>query len=128
MKNNLHLFTLLSAIFLFISCSTEEVNQNDDLLGVWEKSYFDSNSERTLKLVFGTGNTGLEINSMVSKSGEKISNVFDFEWKVNDNKVTLIENDAIHAIYTLNSKEELVLNTEEDKILVKVSEDYMKYY
>jgi hypothetical protein len=79
-------------------------------------------------LVFGPNNTGLRIHSNVFDSGEVISVATSFDWNLNDNKVRLSENDIFEDIYLINSDGKLVLSTEDDLLLDKVSNDYSPYY
>ncbi|HEX9827533.1 MAG TPA: hypothetical protein VGA80_13120 [Flavobacteriaceae bacterium] len=128
MKKNLKLLSILLFISFFSSCSKDEINQNSELLGVWERSDHSANSTNTYRLVFGPNNTGLRIHSNVFDSGEVISVATSFDWNLNDNKVRLSENDIFEDIYLINSDGKQVLSTEDDLLLDKVSNDYSPYY
>ena len=124
MKN---LFTFLATLFIIsttTSCSKDDIDQNIDLLGVWERNDFTDNS--TYRLVFGSSNTGLKMYANESSSGEISSSASSFNWEVIDNKVTVSEDDASQNIYIINSDGQLVLNS--NLHFEKVSDDYSKYY
>jgi len=128
MKKFSHLLTYLFVISFFTSCSTEELSQNTDLIGVWETADLGENVTSTFRLVFGADNTGLKMTSTEYKSGEIVSYASSFNWIETDNRVTLSENDLPHDTYILNLEGRLVLSTSDDIILDKVSDDYSQYY
>ncbi len=128
MKKHLLLLTTLIVISFFTSCTTEEIYQNTNLLGVWETSALSTNSTETHTLVFGDKNTGLSIHKSISSSNEITSSVTSFNWNINDNVVTVVEDDTPEKIFVLNSEGQLVLSGSQDLLLEKVSNDYSKYY
>lgn len=124
------LLTLSCVITLsfLTSCSKEEINQDIDLLGVWETTNISENSADTYALVFGTNNTGLRISASEFNSGEVISNAVPFNWTISDDIVILLDDETSQNTYIINDEGELVLSTSEDLRLEKVSNDYSKYY
>ena len=122
----LTLSCVLTLSFL-TSCSKEEMDQNIDLLGVWEQSDSTENSTDIYKLVFGTGNTGLRISASEFNSGEIISNAVPFNWTIDD-QVVLLDDETSQNTYIINDEGQLVLNSSEGLRLEKVSNDYSKYY
>jgi hypothetical protein len=130
MKKHLQLLTVLIVISFFTSCSTEDVNENTNLLGVWESSNLITNSTETKKqtLVFGDNNTGLSIQTTVSNPSESISSAISFKWEANDEVIMLIEDSMLQKTYVINSEGKLVLSNSQDLRLEKVSDDYSKYY
>ena len=129
MKKHLKLLLASLAIFAFVSCSSNDDDQNFDLLGVWESTVSDTNSVSTFNLVFGESNTGLTINSVVNGELE-ISSINTFRWELKGITVTLEDIDTDDKVYTLNTEGQLVLTTSDNQtvILDKVSDDYAKYY
>ncbi|MDN3665725.1 hypothetical protein ACFFU1_17245 [Algibacter miyuki] len=129
MKKHLKLLLASLAIFAFVSCSSNDDDQNFDLLGVWESTVSDTNSVSTFNLVFGESNTGLTINSVVNGELE-ISSINTFRWELKGITVTLEDIDTDDKVYTLNTEGQLVLMTSDNQtvILDKVSDDYAKYY
>lgn len=125
MKKHLQLLTTLIVISFFTSCSTEEINQNSNLLGVWESS---ANSTETQTLVFGDNNTGLNIQTSVSHSSESTSSATSFKWESNNEVITLLEDNISQKTFIINNKGQLVLSNSQDLRLEKVSDDYSKYY
>ncbi len=121
------LFTLSCVITLpfLISCSKDDINQDVDLLGVWETN---QNSTGIYTLVFGNDNTGLRITKSEFDSGEIVSNAIPFNWKVNDKEVMLLDDEIAQNIYIINDKGELVLSSSKDLRLEKISNHYSKYY
>ncbi len=126
MKNLYTFFAILIIISATTSCSKDDIDQNNNLLGVWERNDFSDNSG--YKLVFGSDNTGLEIYVTESSSGEITSSASPFKWEVIDNMVTVIANDTSQEIYKINSEGKLVLSTAENSSFNKVSDDYSQYY
>ena len=124
MKNLFTFFAVLLMVSTITSCSKDEINQNTDLLGVWERNDF--NDDSTYRLVFGTSNTGLKMYVKESSSGEVTSSAAPFNWEAIDNKVTILEDDIFQDIYVINSEWQLVLNN--NLRFNKVSDDYLKYY
>ncbi|MEP5340392.1 MAG: hypothetical protein ABJL44_05945 [Algibacter sp.] len=123
----LTLSCVLTLSFL-TSCSEDEINQDVDLLGVWETTDISENSIDTYMLVFGTDNTGLRISESEFNSGEIISNAIPFNWTINDKVVMLLDDETSKNTYVINDEGQLVLSTSEDLRLEKVSNDYSKYY
>ncbi len=128
MKINLRLFTFFIILSLCMSCSKDEVSQNTNLLGVWERISFDADATNTYLLIFGQDQTGLRIHRSEGASGEVTSMTDSFDWKAIDDIVTLSENNNVKEVYVINSEGNLVLNTLEDLPLDKISDDYSRYY
>ena len=128
MKNFSHLLTCLLVISFFTSCSTEEVDQNTNLTGVWELASTSENATSIFRLVFGADNQGLKINNTDYKSGEVLSSSSSFNWIESNDKVILSEDDLITETYILNQEGRLILSTSDDVILDKVSDDISQYY
>lgn len=127
MKIYLQLFTVFIFITSITSCTKDEVNQDINLLGVWEISNSTDDATNKHTLVFGENNTGLNINASEFVSGEKISSASAFDWEMNGNTITLFEDDAILTIQIINSEGEVYLNYQ-DLYLIKISDDYSSYY
>ncbi|MFI1743729.1 hypothetical protein [Thalassobellus sediminis] len=128
MKKHLLLLTTLIVVSFFTSCTTEEINQDTNLLGVWESTSLNVNSTETHKLIFGDKNTGLSIQETISISSEIISSATSFNWNVNDDVVTIVEDNITQKTFIINSEGQLVLSSSQDLRLNKVSDDYSKYY
>ncbi|WNH07883.1 hypothetical protein [Thalassobellus suaedae] len=128
MKKHLQLLTTLIVISFFASCSTEEINQDSNILGVWESSDLSADSTKTQTLVFGDNNTGLSIQSNVYSTSETTSSATAFKWQANDEVITLVEDGISQKTFILNSEGQLILSSSQDLRLEKVSDDYSKYY
>lgn len=126
MKIHLRLFAVFVSIFLLISCSKDNVDKHNDLLGVWERTELNTDFTNTFTLVFGSNNTGLKIYKNVTSDGET-SSANSFNWKAIGKKVTLLENNS-EETYIISNEGELVLSTSNDFFLIKVSDDYSSYY
>lgn len=113
---------------LFTSCSTDEINENEDLLGVWKFTTVNENSTDNFILVFGDNNKGILILDNEFKSGEIISSAIPFSWKINDRMVTLLDVETSQNTYIINELSELVSSNSIDFRLMKVSNDYSKFY
>ncbi|WP_242203669.1 hypothetical protein [Aestuariivivens insulae] len=124
MKTILNLTVVLIFVSLFASCSKEDINQDDNLLGVWETSISNTASVKTHTLVFGEDNTGLSIET--NKVGsEMTSSAVPFNWVKSNKEVRLLDNGST---YTINAEGQLVSSTSSNLHFVKISKDYSKYY
>ena len=121
-------FILFISIVIF-SCSNESYDlQSVELTGVWEQIDSDANSTKVYRLVFGSDQTGLKINTVTYDSGEVNSSASAFSWTIYDTVITLSENDITKKIYVINSEEKVFLMTEDNLRLDKISDDYSQYY
>lgn len=118
----------LLIISFFTSCSTEEIYQDNDILGVWELSSFNDDATDTFTLVFGKNNSGLRISDSEFNSGETISNAVPFSWEKNDRVIKLLDIETAQNTYVITEDSQLVSNTVQDLRLIKVSSDYSKFY
>ncbi|WP_158848404.1 hypothetical protein [Algibacter sp. L1A34] len=129
MKKSLKLFTSFLVVFLFISCSSKDDNENTDLLGVWQTNEVLAEKTTTFTLVFGENNTGLSIYAVVNNTGEETSSLEPFSWELNGKVVTLLDIDTTDNNYEINDDGQLVLNgSGEVIILEKISDNYSQYY
>lgn len=129
MKKSLKLFTSFLVVFLFISCSSKDDNENTDLLGVWQTNEVSAEKTTTFTLVFGENNTGLSIYAVVNNTGEETSSLEPFIWELNGKVVTLLDIDTTDNNYEINDDGQLVLNgSGEVIILEKISDNYSQYY
>ncbi|MCL5129524.1 hypothetical protein [Algibacter sp. L4_22] len=129
MKKSLKLFTSFLVVFLFISCSSKDDNENTDLLGVWQTNEVLAEKTTTFTLVFGENNTGLSIYAVVNNTGEETSSLEPFSWELNGKVVTLLDIDTTDNNYEINDDGQLVLNgSGEVIILEKISNNYSQYY
>ncbi len=126
MKSLFNFFTILIIISATTSCSKDDIDQKDNLVGVWERNDFIDNTG--YKLVFGSDNTGLKIHVTESSTGEIASSASPFEWELADNVVTIVTNDISQETYRINPEGQLVLSTAENSSFNKVSDDYSQYY
>ncbi|WP_223551580.1 hypothetical protein [Aestuariivivens sp. NBU2969] len=120
MKHSLNLLTAFILILSFTSCSQEEVQQDVDLLGIWENMA----STKTYTLVFGQNNAGLSIETY-SNGSEISSSAIPFNWIINNKEVLLLDGATPQGTYVINDEGQLVSS---DLQFVKVSSDYSKYY
>lgn len=125
MKNLSVVSTIIFIVLLTISCSKD---QNEKLIGVWER--MDSNENFNDKLVFGKDHTGLNIHSTFGASGEVASSVKIFIWSIKDNNLIISESEITTSAetYTINFEKELISKTSKEINFEKVSNDYLKYY
>ncbi len=124
MKKHLQVFITITLIFFLGSCSTEEIGQNNDLVGLWERIDFNDNSG--YQLVFNADNTGIRIYKEVEE-GNIISSANSFNWQTTDNKVTLLQGDTSLVSYMINSKKQLVLSLDDNLPFKKVSNNTSSY-
>ena len=131
MKRNLKLLTSLLVIFLFMSCSSDndDNDENSILLGVWQTSEVTAEATTTFTLVFGDNNTGLSIYAIETNTGEETSSLEPFNWELNGKVVTLLDMDAFGNSYEINEDGQLVLTSSAGVVtLDKISDDYSDYY
>ncbi|WP_339917712.1 hypothetical protein [Yeosuana marina] len=106
------------------SCSTEEIGQNNDIVGVWQR--VDYNDNTGYQLVFKADNTGIRIYTEVEED-KIISSANSFNWQTIDNTVTLLQGDISLVSYIINSEKQLVLSLEDNLPFNKVSNNTSTY-
>ncbi|WP_242093220.1 hypothetical protein [Aestuariivivens sediminicola] len=122
MRTYLKLVVGITLLFLFSSCTKEDIHPDHNVLGVWETTV----SDNTYILVFGENNTGLHIETNVNDS-EGASSAVPFNWIRNNKDVVTTDANAMQRSYIMNADGQLVLNTANLSYL-KVSNDYGRYY
>ncbi|MFI1771570.1 hypothetical protein [Thalassobellus citreus] len=127
MKKHIQFLATLIIISFFTSCSSEDINDSTNLLGVWESNDLSANSTEIQTLVFGDNNTGLNIQRSVNSPDEMASSAVPFKWEANNEVITLMDDES-QKTFILNSEGQLVLSNSQDLRLEKVSDDYSKYY
>lgn len=129
MRKIILVLTCILTLPALISCSSDDVNEDLDVLGVWENVIINAESTNTLTLVFGKNSTGLKISSETFSTDEIISSSVAFNWEKNNEEVIIVlEGETTQSAYLLNSEGQLVLSSSGDMLLDKVSDDYSKYY
>tara|TARA_R110001592_G_scaffold328060_2_gene609429 strand:+ start:2125 stop:2499 length:375 start_codon:yes stop_codon:yes gene_type:complete len=124
MKKHLNIFITIILIFFLASCSTEEIGQNNDIVGVWQR--VDYNDNTGYQLVFKADNTGIRIYTEVEED-KIISSANSFNWQTIDNTVTLLQGDISLVSYIINSEKQLVLSLEDNLPFNKVSNNTSTY-
>lgn len=127
MKRLITKLSLVALLAIFSSCSKDDIIQNNDLIGVWERTDVEDNRDQVMKLVFASDFTGLSINRVSDNSGEIISSVSNFNWNIKDKNITVSTEDVSEMTYTINSEGHLVLSSFQDAPFVKVSNDIQDY-
>ena len=106
----------LKMIFYFIfiatilSCNSDdnEINQTNELVGVWQRSDFSENFE--YKLYLNSDYTGMITSSEYFDDGKAISNALTVTWSAIDNQLTLlIADEEINTPYSFNADGQLIL-------------------
>ncbi|WP_344789338.1 hypothetical protein [Postechiella marina] len=129
MRKLLLILTCVLTLPTLTSCSSDDVNEGLDVLGVWEHVIINTNSTNTLTLVFGKNSSGLKISTETFNTGEIISSSVAFNWEKNNEEVTIVlEGETTQSLYILNSEGQLVMSSSENLLLDKVSDDYLKFY
>lgn len=114
---------------VLMSCSEDDRVDNEiNILGVWEKTEVSIESTITYRLVFGSNNTGINTESTQFASGEIISNALSFTWELNNNEVNLYDDNEVHIdTYIITNEDQLFL-TNNTLQLEKVSDDYTHFF
>ncbi len=109
MKKIKLLITLL-IIITAMSCSKDDdINFTNQILGEWQRSDFRNDFEYSL--IFKSDETGFKIVQSGSMESEIISSIVSFNWNIDDNNITIIENDdVIKSSISFNAEGQLVLN------------------
>ncbi|MWW25545.1 hypothetical protein [Algibacter lectus] len=131
MKRNLKLLTSLLVVFLFMSCSSDNDDNDKDsiLLGVWQTSEVTTEATTTFTLVFGDNNTGLSIYAIETNTGEETSSLEPFNWELNGKVVTILDTDVSGNSYEINDDGQLELTGSAGVVVLdKISNDYSDYY
>jgi hypothetical protein len=113
MKNSRILRMLFYLIFITVisSCNSDdnEINQGEELLGVWELS--SSNDSNNYQLYFYEDNIGGESGGSSHSDGTAMSFFVSFTWSTTDNPKTLIIPDMeLNSPYSINAEGQLIIN------------------
>ncbi|TWO31949.1 hypothetical protein E1J38_011245 [Seonamhaeicola sediminis] len=127
MKNLSLVLPFLFIMLVISSCSKDEINRFDNIVGVWERTDFNKDYNSTYKLIFASNNTGLSINTNTFSSTETTSSISEFKWNaIDDNTISLTQND-LDEVYLLSSNGYLVLSTQQNSLFLKVSDNIQNY-
>ena len=121
------LVLILFSLSLFSSCSTDEINHDEELIGVWEQKGFSDDSG--FRLVFASDRTGIKIYREVSDNDNVISTSSSFNWEKSDSNVTISdESDLIIDTFIINHEGQLISNNIENLPYDKISNTTLNYY
>ncbi|SFD22074.1 hypothetical protein [Algibacter pectinivorans] len=126
MKRALKSVVIVLLLLVVTSCTKDTNGAENNLRGIWEQVKVLDGQTNTLQLVFGKKNTGFEINKVEFGTGEITSSASPFSWKIENDTIEV--NGTSKDTYQFNVDNELVLDTGEDVVLSKISNDYSKYY
>lgn len=127
MKHLLKTSLVFILLIVATSCSTNDIDENQQIRGIWDNVEIDGEEMRTFRLVFGKENSGANIYKVELSNGQGSSSIASFEWNLNNDVIEIIEEGKIQDEYYLNSEGQLVSSSNEDLILNKISDDYSRY-
>ncbi|KJD33250.1 hypothetical protein PW52_14505 [Tamlana sedimentorum] len=124
------LFLIITCFICLSSCHKDSDDDltSDYLLGVWEYENEDEVDGTTyiFQLVLGPNDLAGEIVRLESSTGEVTSSFNELIWnKIND--VIVVEDSTTSGSYVLNSGNKLISKTNENLVLIKISQDYSLY-
>ena len=101
-------FLKVVILFLFVTAIFSCSNYDNDLIGEWQRSDF--NSEFEYKLILNPDNTGYRTQREGDLKGPVISNARAFNWIVNENILNIdYEGEIITTNFYINSNGQLHL-------------------
>ena len=124
MKN---LFLLIFSFSLLASCSTEEMDRQEDLVGVWEqKGFLEDLGHR---LVLAQDHTGIHIYREVHDNAVTSSAVAIYWESMEGNKVRISGGLDLFEdiILSINSNRQIVTNNPQDLPFNKISNTTLDY-
>ena len=124
MKN---LFLLIFSFSLLASCSTEEMDRQEDLVGVWEQKGFLEDSGH--RLVLAQDHTGIHIYREVHDNAVTSSAVAIYWESMEGNKVRISGGLDLFEdiILSINSNRQIVTNNPQDLPFNKISNTTLDY-
>ncbi|OAB78573.1 hypothetical protein [Cochleicola gelatinilyticus] len=122
-------FGVLKSVLIFIvafsvlSCSDDdnEVTQNLDLVGEWQRSDFSDEFE--YKITFNADNTGVIIERIgpLDGSGPLTSSALEFNWRTKENTLTLNFGEEMETSnFSINSEGQLFLSELSDFYFIQL--------
>ena len=125
MKN---LFLLIFSLSLLASCSTEEIDRQEDLVGVWEQKGFLEDSGH--RLVLAQDHTGIHIYREVHDNAVTSSAVAIYWESMEGNKVRISGGLDLFEdiILTINPEGQLVAENQAILPFEKISNTTLDYY
>ncbi|SDX98962.1 hypothetical protein SAMN05444411_11364 [Lutibacter oricola] len=102
------LFIVL-VVQVVISCDGSKHNSSKKIIGEWQRSDFSKNYD--YRLIFKPNKTGIKTVKVGTMDSAATSSLVQFTWNIEEEKLIIEELDEIiKTSYSLNSKEQLVLN------------------
>lgn len=124
------LFLIITCFVCLSSCHEDNVDDlaSNNLLGIWKYENEDENegTTYTFQLVLGPNDFAGEIVRLESSTGEVTSSFNERSWTKMDD-VIVVEGSTTSVSYVINSENMLISNTDENLVLIKISEDYSLY-
>lgn len=123
--NPILILLLFSAFFL--SCSTEQVDEYNNVIGVWENLEVSNNTNTTRSLTFASNKTVKSILKIEELSGEITSSVAIYDWSIDSNSIIVTDGDN-QWVYAITANSQLVLNDEQQNLLYNKISDVVDNY
>ncbi|APY11753.1 hypothetical protein BWZ22_11125 [Seonamhaeicola sp. S2-3] len=128
MKTYSPLLILLLFSALFLSCSTEQVDEYNNVIGVWENlEVSNSTNTTTHSLTFASNKTVKSILKVEELSGAITSNASIYNWSVDGNLITVSDGET-QWVYAITANSQLVLNDEQQNLLYNKISDVVDNY
>ena len=119
--------SLIILLGFFVSCSNEDESflSADELIGVWEQEGFmDTSGQR---LVFSSDQSGIQIFRTVYSEEEIVSSAHMISWEMEDDIVTVNQDNEVFRLYTINSEGQLISDNPEEIPFDKISDTTLNY-
>ncbi|MFY0713099.1 hypothetical protein J1D01_05450 [Seonamhaeicola sp. NFXS20] len=123
--NPILILLLFSAFFL--SCSTEQVDEYNNVIGVWENLEVSNNTNTTRSLTFASNKTVKSILKIEELSGEITSSTAIYDWSIDGNSITVNDGES-QWVYAITANSQLVLNDEQQNLLYNKISDVVDNY
>lgn len=123
--NSILILLLFSALFL--SCSTEQVDDYNNVIGVWENLEVSNNTNTTRSLTFASNKTVKSIIEIEELSGEITSSASIYNWSIYGNSIIVSDGES-QWVYAITANSQLVLNDEQQNLLYNKISDVVDNY
>ena len=102
------IFIIFLIIATAMSCSNDNINLRNQIIGEWQRNDFNDDFE--YKLIFNSDESGFKNVRVGTMESTITSSIVTFNWNIDDNWITIIENeDIIKTPISFNADGQLIL-------------------